>query len=125
MLNLLRKRFAVYIFHDDAGPSLILDEIIECGDVLMMQSSLDARFIQEPVEEIGILTCLGQDLDRYNPIDLGVHRSVDFAHSSGTQEVDNAILADAGINMDGVHASSDPLQLDVLRSAAVPDPAGR
>jgi hypothetical protein len=63
----------------------------------MVQGREGFRFTLEASQAIRIVgERLGQDLDRDVPIEPGVTGSIDFAHASATDEVDQLEDAEAG-----------------------------
>src|SRR4029453_9448854 len=80
--------------HDDAGLTLHLAEVVERGDVRVLEAGLDARLVEEALAEAARLRGLRQDFDGRDAPDLLVHRAVDLAHPARAEEIHDAVLAD-------------------------------
>src|SRR5215213_1067141 len=89
------ERVAVNVLHDDAGLALDFREVVYGGDVRVVQTFLNARLVEEAVDE-ALLAARGlvQDLYRGDAAELGVHAAVDLAHAPLAEEVNQAVLAD-------------------------------
>ena len=68
----------------------------------MVQRGEGLRFALESSEALRIVReCLGQDLDRNVAIQLGIARSIDFAHAPAADEIGQLKDAEAGAGSEG------------------------
>ncbi len=93
---------AINILHDDAGTSIELDEIIEFGNVRMVQPGLDARFVDEALGQTWSRFGTRENLDCNDAPDPGMYRAVHFAHAPGTKRFEQTIFADRCVGEHGM-----------------------
>ncbi len=76
------------------GP-LALVQIVNGGDVGVVQSGQDLRFAPEPGDALRVLRHgFRQHLDGDFAAQLGIERPVDFAHTSGPDLLEDAIVGE-------------------------------
>src|SRR5205814_5833318 len=94
--------------HDDAGLACDLAEVVERGDVRVLEAGLYARLVVEALDEAARLRGLRQNLDRGDAPDLRVHRAVDLSHPARAEEIHDAVLADGLVRVEGsAHVGND------------------
>jgi hypothetical protein len=88
--------FALDELHDERAHAARFFQAVNLSDVWMVEGGQQLRLTLEPREAIGIgRENLRQHLDRDFATELYVARSIDFAHSAGTDGGVNFILAEA------------------------------
>ena len=59
----------------------------------MLQARVNARLVEETLDEIGVRRGGRQDLDGRHPADLRVNRPVDLTHPARADELDETVVA--------------------------------
>ncbi len=88
------NRFPIDEFHDDRGPSVQRKKLMQPHHVRVAQAGLNARFVQEPLGQMGALGRLVQHLDCHHAPQPGVYGAIHLSHSARAEKVDQAIVAD-------------------------------
>ena len=87
---------AVHIFHDDEIDALIGGDVVDDDDVGMVESRSRLGFQDEASLALGIGGFIGrQDLDRYDPVEVGVRRLVDDAHAAFADLLRDVVMKQA------------------------------
>jgi hypothetical protein len=91
------KRFALEQFGDDVRSAFVEPDIVNGEDVRVIELSCGACFLLEPGNATGVRCTGGGDhFDGHSPIEPRITRSVDDAHSTGAQPLDDFVRADSG-----------------------------
>ena len=68
----------------------------------MIERGEDFGFALEPRQPLGITgQSRGQHLDRNGPLQMGIHRAIDFAHTAHPDLTGDLIRAEAGARKEG------------------------
>jgi hypothetical protein len=87
----LRQGAPSHVFHDDAAPPVGLNDVVNGGDVWMVQRRERLRFALEPGKQISIVQIGAEHLDRDIPPETAVARTVDLSHSAGTNRFQQVV----------------------------------
>ena len=96
LADALGERLAVHVLHDDAGLALALDEVVERGDVRVLEARLDARLVEEALDGAEAVARVRQRLDRHHAVDLRVDGPIHLSHPALAEVIDHAVFADDG-----------------------------
>ncbi len=81
---------------DDVGSPLVRPDVVDGGDVGVIEKSRGFRLLLEPAQAIGVLReRRGQDLDRDLSAEARVLRTVHLAHSAGADRTEDLVGAQA------------------------------
>src|SRR5262249_48553248 len=121
------QRLAVEQFHDRIRVTLVRADVEYRQDVRMRKRSDGFALAFESREPIGVLCERNrQHLDRNEPIETGVARSVDLAHAARTEHGQDLVGTEAGSGRKGQKAASSAVILaDSRRSVRSPRKDGR
>ena len=91
--------------HGDERPSVVGADLVNGADVGMIQRRSRARFQPEPFQRAVFLhEFVGQELQRHEPPKFEVLGFVDQAHTPTSEQLQNPVVRDGGID----HSTSEP-----------------
>ena len=89
------KALALHVLHDDEGARLVFDDVVNDGDVRVVDARRRARLLKDPCAHVG-----GRRAQEALQRDLAVKTRVvaeeHLAHAAATQPLDEEVRADAG-----------------------------
>ncbi|MBK7674857.1 MAG: hypothetical protein IPJ27_08805 [Candidatus Accumulibacter sp.] len=88
---------AINILHDDARTPFKLDEIVEFGNMGMVQPGLDSRLVDEALGQAQPGLGTREYLDRNDTPDPRVNRAVHLAHAACPERFEQTVFADHGV----------------------------
>ena len=89
--------FPVDVLHDDVVDPISLTNIINGGDVRVVDRRRGASLRLETTPAIRVSgDILGKDLDRDRPIETGIHCQIDLTHPTLTEFVGDAEMGEGG-----------------------------
>ena len=90
------ERFSLDQLHDEKLTVVGVLEVVDDRDVWVIQRSQQLGFALESGDAVRFrCECIGQDLDRHEPLQPGVPGSIHLAHSAGPDEANDFIGADS------------------------------
>ena len=94
VLQQVAQRLPTHVLHDDVGASVSLADVVDGGDVRMIDGGREAGFLNEALASIVVL---GQgrrnELERGLSMQLLVFNEEDFAHPALAEALDDAVVA--------------------------------
>ena len=98
----VRERLALEILHDEILDFALASDVVQRADVRMREGGDRLRLAFEPLARLGRRgQPARQHLDGDGPVEPGVERLVDLAHSSGADQAEDPIPAEHGIGAKG------------------------
>ena len=93
-----REGRAVDILHHQEDGRAVLTDVMERADIRMRDAGDGARFVAEPFDPAAgrVHELAREQLDGDGPIEPRIARTVDFAHSPGTERCQDLERAEAG-----------------------------
>src|SRR5262249_12443586 len=79
-------------FHDNAGLTRYLAEVVKGSDVGVLKARLDSGFVEEAFDRARIAARPCHDLDRGSSADLRVDGPIHLSHAAGSHVVDQAVF---------------------------------
>ena len=83
------------MLHDDEADAVALADVVDGGNIRMIQRGGSLRFAGEPLHPLRVRGELaGQDLQRDGPVQSRVAREIDLSHSAGTEQRQDLVVTD-------------------------------
>jgi hypothetical protein len=99
-----RQRLAFEIFHDEIVGTVLLANVVQHTDMRVIQRSQRLRFTLEALPHLGIRRpMLWKYFDGDDALQSRVRRFVDFAHSTGSDLVEDLVWAETCADLKGAH----------------------
>jgi hypothetical protein len=84
---------ALHVPHRQVELALVLARLVDRNHVRVVERGRELRLTEEALPEVGVLHQLGCDqLQRHRPLERGVMREIDHAHTAAPEERLNAIV---------------------------------
>src|SRR6185369_7210852 len=100
--ELAAERFALEELLDDVGSALMLPDVVDRGDVGMVEDAGGFRLLLEATQAIRVLRERGrQDLDRDVAPEARILRAVDLSHAPGADLAEDLVGAEFRARRDG------------------------
>jgi hypothetical protein len=93
--DLFSQRFAVEQFGNEVGCALVGAELKNGDDVGVIERGGSTSFLLEAAKTVGVGGEIRKDFNRDVAVEVRVAGAVDFAHASGSDEVENFVGAKA------------------------------
>ena len=92
---LARQRFARVICHNDEGAAVVSSSAVDDADVGMVERRGGAGFAKKTLFVFGAGNqVFGKELEGDGALELGVERAIDHAHTSGSSQAEDLVVAD-------------------------------
>ena len=79
--------------HGDEGFALVLSDLVNRADIRVVERRRRPRLAAEPFQELAVLgQCVGQELERYAPPQLGIFSFVNDTHAAATQLLQDPVV---------------------------------
>ena len=105
VMDLFTERHAVYVLHRDEGRALAVANLVDVGDVGVIERGSGFGLPDEALHPITIRRDVGrQNLQRHVPIELRILGQIHFAHAAGTERGDDPVVFERTVDHEGAWA---------------------